>query len=178
MGGRTSVLSSEDLEELEILSGFTSLQIKRLYKRFKRLDKDNKGSISREEFMSIPELVMNPLSPRILSLFDPRHEDMVNFRNFIETLSIFRTNTSREQKTKFLFRLYDVDEDGYITADDFIEVLRLMVGRHLTDEQIQEIAETTIHQADMLDHDGKLSFEEFSRVIHNTNIENKLTVIF
>jgi serine/threonine-protein phosphatase 2B regulatory subunit len=180
MGGRTSVLSSEDLEELEILSGFTSLQLKRLYKRFKRLDKDNKGGISREEFLSIPELAMNPLSPRILSLFDTRHEDVVDFRNFIEILSIFRgTNTvSREQKMKFVFRLYDVNEDGYITADDLTEVLRLMVGQHLTDEQIREIVETTIHQADTIDYDGKLSFEEFSRVIYNTNIENKLTVIF
>jgi serine/threonine-protein phosphatase 2B regulatory subunit len=178
MGGKVSTLSAEDLEELENISGFTALQIKRLYKRFKRLDRDNKGYISKEEFMSIPELAMNPLSPRILCLFDARHGELVDFRQFIEILSIFHASTSKAQKLKFLFRLYDVNDDDFITSEDLFEVLRLMVGPYLDDEQIRFIADKTIRQADKLDQDGKISFEEFSRALHNADIHDKLTVTF
>jgi serine/threonine-protein phosphatase 2B regulatory subunit len=171
-------LSSEDLEELETLSGFSALHITRLYKRFRRLDRDNKGSISRDELMSIPELAMNPLAPRIVSMFDTRHEELIDFRQFIELLAVFRVDTPRERKMKFAFQLYDIDDDGFITAQDLTEVLTLMVGRHLTPEQIRQIVVKTIDQADLLDGDGKLSFEEFANVIGQTDIENKLAVSF
>lgn len=59
--------------------------------------------------------------------------------------------------------MYDVDQDGFIGPADLLHVLKLLVGRNLSDEQLQKIVDTTISNAD-LDHDHKLSMEEFAKV--------------
>lgn len=41
--------------------------VKKLYKRFKKLDKDGNGLVSREEFLMVPELALNPLVKRFFS---------------------------------------------------------------------------------------------------------------
>ena len=47
-------------------AAFDSEELKRLGKRFKKLDLDGSGSISIEEFMSLPELQQNPLVRRVI----------------------------------------------------------------------------------------------------------------
>ena len=42
------------------------MEISRLGKRFKKLDCDGSGSISVDEFMSLPELGQNPLVQRVI----------------------------------------------------------------------------------------------------------------
>jgi len=49
---------------------FDAEEIKRLGKRFKKLDLDGSGSLSIEEFMSLPELQQNPLVRRVIDIFD------------------------------------------------------------------------------------------------------------
>ena len=49
---------------------FDQDEIKRLGKRFKKLDLDGSGSISIEEFLSLPELQQNPLVRRVIDIFD------------------------------------------------------------------------------------------------------------
>ena len=51
-------------------TNFDSVEVKRLAKRFKKLDIDNSGSISPEEFMQLPELRSNPIVPRVINIFD------------------------------------------------------------------------------------------------------------
>ena len=54
MGNETSL-------QMEMASNFNSEEIKRLGKRFKKLDLDNNGSLSVDEFMTLPGLEQNPL---------------------------------------------------------------------------------------------------------------------
>ena len=51
-------------------TNFDTVEVKRLAKRFKKLDIDNSGSISPEEFMQLPELRSNPIVPRVINIFD------------------------------------------------------------------------------------------------------------
>ena len=56
MGGHFSNLeglSAEEIEEVVAYSGFDSEQVKRLYERFKHLDRDGKGSINVGMFFNI-----------------------------------------------------------------------------------------------------------------------------
>ena len=55
-------------------------EIKRLGKRFKKLDLDNSGSLSVDEFMSLPELQQNPLVQRVIDIFDTDGNGEVDFK--------------------------------------------------------------------------------------------------
>lgn len=61
------------------------------------------------------------------------------------------------------FKVYDLDNDGFITNGELFVVLKMMVGNNLTDVQLQQIVDKTILQADK-DRDGKISFNDFLSV--------------
>jgi serine/threonine-protein phosphatase 2B regulatory subunit len=46
------------------------LELKRLYRRFKKIDKDGSGTLTTDEFLSIPEFASNPLLERVIAIFD------------------------------------------------------------------------------------------------------------
>uniref|UniRef100_A0A8C2EDL0 Calcineurin-like EF-hand protein 1 n=1 Tax=Cyprinus carpio TaxID=7962 RepID=A0A8C2EDL0_CYPCA len=180
MGSRaSSLLREEDIEEIKKETGFSHSQITRLYSRFHSLDKGENGALSREDFQRIPELAINPLGDRIINAFFPEGEDQVNFRGFMRTLAHFRPVedneknkdptsgeplNSRANKLLFAFRLYDLDRDDKISRDELLQVLRMMVGVNISDEQLGSIADRTIQEADT-NGDMSISFSEFTKVI-------------
>uniref|UniRef100_A0A672LRC1 Calcineurin subunit B type 1-like n=1 Tax=Sinocyclocheilus grahami TaxID=75366 RepID=A0A672LRC1_SINGR len=160
------VVAEENLREKDVLIvfcveiTFDADEIKRLGKRFKKLDLDNSGSLSVEEFMSLPELQQNPLVQRVIDIFDTDGNGEVDFKEFIEGVSQFSVKGDKEQKLRFAFRIYDMDKDGYISNGELFQVLKMMVGNNLKDTQLQQIVDKTIINADK-DGDGRISFEEF-----------------
>ncbi|EME30047.1 calcineurin subunit B [Galdieria sulphuraria] len=172
MGANTSALLSEEIEEIAKESHLTSKEIKRLYKRFQKLDRNSSGTIESEELYMIPELAMNPLVPRIVSMFDG-----VNFRQFVSLLSIFSATSPKQEKIDFAFRIYDVENDGIISVNDLVELLQMMVGNNLDQSTLEEIARATIQASDS-NHDDKVSKEEFTSLIEKTDIEQSMTIHF
>ncbi|CAG13253.1 unnamed protein product [Tetraodon nigroviridis] len=175
MGSRAStLLREEEIEEIKKETGFSHSQITRLYSRFTSLDKGENGTLSREDFQRIPELAINPLGDRIINAFFPEGEDQVNFRGFMRTLAHFRPIedneknknptveplNSRTNKLLFAFRLYDLDRDDKISRDELLQVLRMMVGVNISDDQLGSIADRTIQEADT-NGDNSISFNEF-----------------
>ena len=53
-----------------------------------------------------------------------------------------------------------------------------MVGKNLQEAQVQQIVDQTILDADCLDMDGKISFEEFKRAMFAADLESILTISF
>jgi hypothetical protein len=51
----------------------------------------------------------------------------------------------------------------------------VQVGNNLKDQQLQQIVDKTIMEADR-DGDGKLSFEEFALMVSNTDIVKQMTL--
>jgi len=174
MGSNTSDLTLSEIEEMQQCSNFSCIvsqrEIKKLYKRFKRLDRDNFGRITIDSLLSIPELAMNPLATRIISLFDSRHDDLISFKQFIETLSIMSEKGSREDKLKFVFMIYDIKRDGFIDVDELYQVLKMLVGNNLSEYQLRTIAEKAIQDVDK-DEDDKISFQEFSEALSIRNLQ-------
>ena len=72
-------------------------EIKRLGKRFRKLDLDQSGSLSVEEFMSLPELHQNPLVQRVIDIFDTDGNGEVDFKGklhiFNSILQLFSDGT-------------------------------------------------------------------------------------
>ena len=83
---RCCLCVSFSVEQQEILS---------LYQRFCQLDRNAKGFISSDEFLSVPEFAMNPLSLRLLKMVDG-----LNFKDFVAFLSAFSAKASLKQKVK------------------------------------------------------------------------------
>ncbi|KAM9071101.1 calcineurin B homologous protein 1 isoform X2 [Sarcophilus harrisii] len=148
--------------------------------------------LSREDFQRIPELAINPLGDRIINAFFPEGEDQVNFRGFMRTLAHFRPIednekskdvngpeplNSRSNKLHFAFRLYDLDKDDKISRDELLQVLRMMVGVNISDEQLGSIADRTIQEADQ-DGDSAISFTEFVKVLEKVDVEQKMSIRF
>ena len=55
---------------------------------------------------------------------------------------------SRPHHNNFFFRIYDIDNDGYISNGELFQVLKMMVGSNLKDTQLQQIVDKTILFAD------------------------------
>ncbi|KAJ1800303.1 Calcineurin subunit B [Coemansia sp. RSA 2399] len=171
MGNANSIA----LDELVDSSNFTAEEIQRLYKRFSKLDKDNSGTIDKDEFLSIPQLANNPLSGRLIDIFDTDGGGDVDFKEFITGLSTFSSKGKKEEKLRFAFKIYDMDRDGFISNGELFHVLRMMVGNNLTPAQVQQIVDKTIRDADK-NGDGKIDFEEFQQFVARTDVANQLTI--
>lgn len=169
MGNESSMIAGE------MCSCFDPEEIARLGKRFRKLDLDNNGALSVDEFMSLPELQQNPLVQRVIEIFDQDGNGEVDFREFIEGVSQFSVKGDKQQKLRFAFRIYDVDKDGFISNGELFTVLKMMVGNNLKDSQLQQIVDKTIIYADK-DGDGKINFEEFCGVVEGLDIHKKMVV--
>merc|ERR1711899_656699 len=183
-------LEEENLQMIEEETGFTKQQIERLYARFSSLDKQSHGYLTREDFLRIPELAINPLGDRIVHAFfyesKNTDEEKVDFKDFVRVVAHFRPvkknpvknklNT-RMEKLHFAFRMYDLDGDDKISKEELLAVLTMMVGNNISTEQLISIAERTIHEAD-LDKDDLISFEEFAKVLERTDVEQKMSIRF
>merc|ERR1712141_811827 len=183
-------LQEEEINEITAETGFTKQQIERLYARFTSLDKQNHGYLTREDFLRIPELAINPLGDRIVHAFfyesKSRGEEKVDFKDFVRVVAHFRPvkknpaknklNT-RHEKLHFAFRMYDLDGDDKISKEELLAVLTMMVGANISPEQLLSIAERTILEADE-DKDELISFEEFVKVLERTDVEQKMSIRF
>jgi serine/threonine-protein phosphatase 2B regulatory subunit len=111
----------------------------------------------------------------MIAIFDEDGGGDVDFQEFVTGLSAFSSKGNKEQKLQFAFKVYDIDRDGYISNGELFIVLKMMVGSNLKDQQLQQIVDKTIMEAD-LDKDGKISFEEFTKMVESTDISMSMTV--
>merc|ERR1712088_180120 len=144
---------------MEAVEGFTAEEVARLEKRFKKLDLDGSRTLSVGEFLSVPELKENPLVNRVVAMFAVKSKDL----------------DQKQKKLRFMFNIYDIDNDGYISNGELFQVLEMMVGTNLKDTQLQQIVDKTILQLDK-DEDGKISYEEFCAIVAPTKeMEDEVT---
>ncbi|XP_059079294.1 calcineurin subunit B type 1-like isoform X1 [Tigriopus californicus] len=171
------VLIMGSAQSLPHIDGFSREEMTRLEKRFHKLDLDRSGSISVKEFLSVPELKENPLLQRVVDVFDSDLSGEVDFKEFVCGLAQFAAvRDNNDAKLEFIFRIYDMDRDGFISNGELFQVLKMMVGKNLTDSQLQQIVDKTILYLDK-DDDGRISFDEFRLLVTNGNKLSNVTSI-
>ncbi|CAH8671421.1 unnamed protein product [Schistosoma curassoni] len=172
MGANTSnTLDQSEVEEIAQETGFSPKQIYRLYNRYLALDKTNAGYLRRHDFLLIPELAINPLGDRIVNEFFKDSQGELNFRQFVRKLARFR-KVRPQQSTQFNNHM-----DGKISRNELLGMLQMMVGANITVEQINNIGERTMAEAD-LDGDCYISYAEFVQAFDNVDIEQKMSIRF
>lgn len=150
-------------------------ELKKLYKNFSKIDKDKSGTLEPEEFFDIPELAQNPLVKRVIAVLDKNTDGKISFLEFVQGLSSLSASASNEEKLRFAFQIYDVNNDGFISNGELFSVLKMMVGSNLNDTQLQQLVDRTIIKADV-DMDGKISFEEFCNMVKDLDVVERLTI--
>ena len=95
---------------------------------------------------------------RLFSLFDIDNSGSIDVKEFMLGLSNFASD-DKEKRVKFCFMLYDEDNNGFITEEELISVLK---ANHMAadDQQVMRKAKTIMRQADA-NNDGRISPEEF-----------------
>lgn len=173
MGNAVTTLEPEEIQQL--LKVFEPEEITRLLTRFQKMDLDKSRTISSTELQSVPAIQENPLVQRVIDIFDEDQNGEVDFKEFIQGVSQFSVKGDKSSKLRFAFKIYDMDNDGFISNGELFQVLKMMVGSNLKDTQLQQIVDKTILFADK-DEDGKINFEEFCEVVGNTDIHKKMVV--
>ncbi|KAJ8485898.1 hypothetical protein OPV22_018383 [Ensete ventricosum] len=195
-------LAHGDLILLASETSFTVTEIAALYELFKKLScliiKD--GLIHREEFQLAlfrNSNKQNVFADRIFDLFDADHNGVIDFGEFVRSLSIFHPNAPEEEKIAFAFRLYDLRSTGYIEREECgyhltksvlvipykLEQLREMVvalldesNLCLSDDIIETIVDKTFVQADS-ECDGKIDTDEWKEFVHqNPSLIRNMTL--
>ncbi|XP_050215180.1 uncharacterized protein LOC126666217 isoform X2 [Mercurialis annua] len=135
MGNTSSMLTQYDIEEVQqhCNHAFSQQEIVSLYKRFCQLDRNGVGFVSAEEFLSVPEFAVNPLSQRLFRMIDG-----LNFKEFVAFLSVFSPHAPLHHKIEFIFKVYDSNGNGKVAFNDMVNVLHDLTG-HFISEQQREI---------------------------------------
>ena len=175
MGGIGSHLKKEEIEELIRISGcnqkLVSLgELKKICKKFDALNTEQKEFVSIDDLLALPDLENNPLKDRIARLMTLDMGEIINFRLFVETISLFEENAKAEEKFKFFFRIYDVDNDGFVGESELLFVFKTLAGHEYNDEELQGIVDQLIYQFDH-DRDRKLNYEEFISIFTHPEME-------
>lgn len=107
---------------MEMCSHFDADEIKRLGKRFKKLDLDNSGSLSVEEFMSLPELQQNPLVQRVID-----KDGYISNGELFQVLKMMVGNNLKDTQLQQIVDKTiinaDKDGDGRISFEEFCAVV-------------------------------------------------------
>ncbi|PQM39029.1 calcineurin subunit B [Prunus yedoensis var. nudiflora] len=172
MGSASSMLTQYDIEEVQEHCNdlFSQQEIVSLYKRFCQLDRNAKGFISADEFLSVPEFAMNPLSQRLLKMVDG-----LNFKDFVAFLSAFSARASMQQKSELIFRVYDSDCNGKVSFNDILEVLRDLSGSFMSDEQREEVLTQVLQEAGYT-RESYLTLDDFVKVLGSYGVKMEVEV--
>ncbi|KAI8903766.1 hypothetical protein EDD86DRAFT_214192 [Gorgonomyces haynaldii] len=127
-----------------------------------QMDKKDLHNIYKQYF---PFGDANKYANAVFGHLDIDKDGFINFDDFIQSLDI-SAKGSMEEKLEWSFRLYDLDEDGYISHAEMLYIVdsiyRLVGDMNLPkdEEDPQQRVEKVFKLMD-LDRDGLLSKEEY-----------------
>ncbi|OAY42108.1 calmodulin-like protein 11 isoform X2 [Manihot esculenta] len=141
----------------------TEEQISEFQEAFCLLDKDGDGRITFEELATaIKSLDQNPTEEELQSMINEVDVDgngTIEFGEFLNLKARKMKETEAEEELKEAFKVFDKDQDGYISPNELRHVM-INLGEKLTDEEVEQM----IREAD-LDGDGQVNYEEFVRMM-------------
>ncbi|KAL2481100.1 Calcium-binding EF-hand family protein [Abeliophyllum distichum] len=172
MGNTSSMLTQYDIEEVQehCNNTFSQQEIVSLYQRFCQLDRNGCGFISADEFMSVPEFAVNPLSQRLLRMLDG-----LNFKEFVAFLSAFSSRASLQQKVEFIFKVYDFDGNGKVTFNEMLDILRDLTGQFISEQQREEVLTQVLEEAGYA-KDSLLVQADFMKILGNSSLKMEVEV--
>lgn len=148
-------------------------QLAELREIFGSFDRNNDGSLTPLELGSLLRaLGIIPSSDQIEALMqkaDRNSNGLVEFSEFVALVEpdlVPKSSPYTEEQLRQLFRIFDRDGKGFITAADLAHSMAKL-GHALTAKELTGM----IKEADT-DGDGRISFQEFSQAITSAAFDN------
>jgi Ca2+-binding EF-hand superfamily protein len=163
--------SEADFQKLANTTHFTNEELRLLFVKFTRfastIVKD--GTIDMEEFRLALGMNSPGFSNRIFAAFDRDDSRTIEFSEFAEGLSALSERAELDEKVKFCFRVYDIDANGSIEANELRDVVRMAIAElpdmKVEDDLLAGMVDAAYQKFDTND-DGKISLDEFRRGAH------------
>lgn len=176
--------ASMTLEEVKRITTLGSKSVSQVLEQF-AVYADGEGALSRDAFYTAFNDIMGPLSPELVDsasvivpqlfdLFDADNSGKVDFSELASGLTVLCGGT-RESKVEAAFALFDFDSNGYIEFSEMVlyltSVFKVLFATNPgaaqqlganPEEVARATAQAAFASADV-DHDGRLSMEEFTR---------------
>ncbi|XP_015370569.1 PREDICTED: EF-hand calcium-binding domain-containing protein 1 isoform X2 [Diuraphis noxia] len=112
------------------------------------------------------------LTDRIFCFFDQRNDGVIHEDEWITGLSVLLKGT-QDERIKYTFTIYDLNNDGFITKEEIFSLLRNCLVKHPQDEDpdegVRELVDIVLRKMDC-DKDSKLSFEDFSTSVNKQSL--------
>uniref|UniRef100_A0ABI0NVS6 Lysophosphatidylcholine acyltransferase 2 n=1 Tax=Bos taurus TaxID=9913 RepID=A0ABI0NVS6_BOVIN len=86
------------------------------------------GRIGIEEFAEYLKLPVSDVLRQLFALFDRNHDGSIDFREYVIGLAVLCNPANTEEIIQVAFKLFDVDEDGFITEEEFSTILQASLG--------------------------------------------------
>lgn len=86
------------------------------------------GRIGIEEFAEYLKLPVSDVLRQLFALFDRNHDGSIDFREYVIGLAVLCNPANTEEIIQVAFKLFDVDEDGYISEEEFSTILQASLG--------------------------------------------------
>ncbi|XP_053203340.1 calcium and integrin-binding family member 3-like isoform X2 [Panonychus citri] len=175
MGNKVVTFTDEQLENYQDCTFFTRKEILTIFKRYRELDPkvvpqvmtgDEAQTITlpMAKFEKMSELKENPFRNRICKVFSHDGSGNMTFDDFLDMLSVFSESAPRDVKVYYAFKIYDYDDDHFISGKDIEQTAIALTKNQLGPEEISVVREKVLEETDN-DQDDKISFAEFQHVI-------------
>ncbi|XP_062203323.1 uncharacterized protein LOC133905527 [Phragmites australis] len=138
-------------------------QIDEFREAFSLFDKDGDGTITTKELGTVMRsLGQSPTEAELQDMVDEVDADgsgAIDFHEFLTLLARKMRDAGADDELREAFRVFDQDQNGFISRDELRHVLENL-GERLSDEELAEM----LREADV-DGDGQINYTEFAKVM-------------